>query len=149
MNRHDLEDLMDLTFDAVKNINNTKGKEYAGTDEALANFYTRAEQYGLDPKIVLGIFLSKHLDAINSFIRTGKVLSEPIDGRVHDAILYLVLLLGLVADHRADEQQVAALAEQNQLALSLPTLAERRESSTPIGDGLTAERPSPSPRPAA
>lgn len=119
MQRTDLHLLMDRTFDAVSGLNGSKGMEYADDTEALRNFYRRAEEYGVDPKVVLGIFLGKHLDAIATFIRSGEVRSEPIEGRVHDAILYLVLLLALIEDEASDEQAIVELAGENQLALDV------------------------------
>jgi hypothetical protein len=110
MKRDDLTILIADTFAEVRVLNNSKGREYAGDEEALANFYNRAEQLDLDPQKVWAVFASKHYDAILAYIRTGKVLSEPIQGRVHDLILYLVLLLGLIKDAKADEGDVAALA---------------------------------------
>lgn len=137
MNRTDFHALMERTFAAVKAINNSKGQEYASDDEALANFYNRAEEYGVDPKVVCGILWGKHVDAVKAFIRTGDVRSEPIEGRVHDVILYSVLLLGLVEDHRSDEQAIVEHAGENQLALldeqaRVRTLDEVREDRMPL-----------------
>lgn len=101
MNRTDFQALLDRTFTEVRAINDSKGREYADDAEALANFYHRAEEYAVDPKVVCGIFLGKHVDAVKSFIRSGDVQSEPIESRVYDVILYSALLLGLVEDERA------------------------------------------------
>jgi hypothetical protein len=124
MNRTDFTALLDRTFEAVRTINGSKGMEYADSEEALANFYRRAEEFDLDPKTVAGIFLGKHLDAIKAFIKTGSVRSEPIEGRVHDAILYLVLLLGLVEDELSNEQAIVEHAGENQMQLDLERTAE-------------------------
>ncbi|MEK9632039.1 MAG: hypothetical protein VW076_09230, partial [Synechococcus sp.] len=80
-----LERLMDLT--------DTKGREYANSDDQLANFKRLSEQLGLSPEKVIMVYLTKHLDSISSFVRNPEQdLSEPIDGRIDDAILYLSLL---------------------------------------------------------
>lgn len=144
MKRSDLEDLIETTFEKVKKLNATKGKEYAPDEEALGNLYDAAEDFGLDPKVVAGIYLRKNYLAIRSFVRTGAVLTEPIEDRVADLILYLVLLLGLVDDERADEQGIVEHAGENQLAMmplmpgeevldadQVRTLAEIRERFTP------------------
>lgn len=98
MKRSRLFDLINETHTQIFNLNDTKGREYAGDEEALANFYNRAEQMGISPKQVWGIFFGKHIDAIFSYIKRGEVLSEPIEGRIDDAILYLILLKGLIED---------------------------------------------------
>jgi DNA-binding SARP family transcriptional activator len=79
-----------------------KGAEYASDADALANFKKRAEDIGIDPKQILWIFLSKHLDSIKSFVKKGKEISdEPIAGRIQDARNYLFLLHCLI-DEAAD-----------------------------------------------
>lgn len=84
---------------ALQELTATKGEEYARSeDDQLANFKRQAAELGLDPEKVLAIFLNKHLDAIKSFIKTGQVLSEPIHGRIDDAILYLILLKAMIVE---------------------------------------------------
>lgn len=97
--RDQLRSLIGLTFDHVTALNDTKGREYASDADATANFKARASQLDIDPLKVWGIFFGKHIDAINAFIRTGHTLSEPIDGRIDDAILYLILLKALIAEN--------------------------------------------------
>lgn len=96
--RDQLRSLINSTFEAITRLNDTKGREYANDADATANFKTRASQLGIDPLKVWGIFFGKHIDAIYAFIRTSRVLSEPIEGRIDDAILYLILLKALVAE---------------------------------------------------
>lgn len=98
MNRRRLLEVIDETVHRIIDLNNTKGREYAGDEEALSNFYNRASQMGIDPKIVWGTFFGKHMDSIFSYIKSGQVLSEPIEGRIDDAILYLILLKGIIED---------------------------------------------------
>jgi NADPH-dependent glutamate synthase beta subunit-like oxidoreductase len=52
---------------------------------------------GLSPAQALGVYMKKHLDAIFTFIGKGRVESEPIEGRIHDAVNYLLLLNKLIA----------------------------------------------------
>jgi len=98
VNRAELHSVIENAFNSIIALNDTKGREYATDDDALANFKNRAAQMGITPLQVWGIFYGKHSDAIYAFIRNGKVLSEPIEGRIDDAILYLILLKGLVAE---------------------------------------------------
>jgi hypothetical protein len=88
---------------------NTKGLEYASDADALANFKKRAEDVGVDPKQILWIFLSKHLDSIKSYIRKGATISnEPIEGRVNDARNYLFLLICLIKESQEQAAKKAS-----------------------------------------
>lgn len=73
-----------------------KGADYTqgatGDYGRLKNFYASAKRWGVTPRQVLAIYWGKHLAAIETFIQQGQVESEPIRGRIADAINYLVLL---------------------------------------------------------
>lgn len=83
-------------------LNETKGRDYAGEDDALRNFRQHAGELGIAPEQVWAVFASKHWDAILSAVRhvgdDGYQPSEPVEGRVLDLILYLFLFLGLQRD---------------------------------------------------
>lgn len=98
-------------FDAVQaeifakcvEMKTSKGVEYANSDERFGNFNRLAERLGVSRNQVLYVYLTKHMDAIESYIRFGKVKSEPIEGRIVDAITYLTLLAGMI---REDEGRI-------------------------------------------
>lgn len=98
MNRTDFQTLMQDTFNELLNINDTKGMDYAGEDDALANFKEAAMELGLTPEQVWSVFAGKHWRAIMTYVREGDVASEPIEGRIHDLIMYGFLLLGIIRD---------------------------------------------------
>lgn len=100
MNTDKMYAILRDTFDNLTVLSCTKGKEYAGSDDRLANFKRLGADLGMDPRAVLWVYLTKHLDAIRSYLRRGHVLSEPIEGRIDDAILYLVLLKCLDIEKR-------------------------------------------------
>lgn len=82
-------------------LTRTKGAEYAGSNNQLANFYRLSDMLGLPPEAILLVYLTKHMDSIQSYIRgltTGHLspASEPITGRIDDALLYLILLRALI-----------------------------------------------------
>ena len=79
-------------------IQKSKGEAYSGKDDALDNFKRNAKNLGVSPLVVWNIYFSKHLDAIDSFIRGEYSDSEPIRGRFMDAINYLELGYGLIED---------------------------------------------------
>lgn len=103
MNREDLEKLTTATFDEILRLQRGKGAEYSGDFDALSNFKRAAVRRAIHPMDVLMVYMDKHLDAINTFVKnTSKgqqpELSEPIQGRIDDAINYLLLLKGLIHD---------------------------------------------------
>lgn len=103
MNRQDFTLLMQRHFQTVLDLNERKGNDYAGKDDALANFKSAAEQLGLTPIQVWSVYANKHWQAIMTFVRDGKLESEPIEGRILDEITYLFLLLGLLEEQKPPE----------------------------------------------
>lgn len=100
MNGSDFLRLIDSTAERLQRLTATKGAEYANSENQLANFKRLGQRLGLKPEAVILVYLTKHLDAIDSYVRTGQVHSEPIEGRIDDAILYLILLKASI--HEAD-----------------------------------------------
>lgn len=90
-------------------IMGTKGMEYTQGDlrtDRLANFYRLGEELNLDPKMVLWIYLKKHLDSIVCFIKQGREYSdESIEGRIHDARNYLCLLNGIITEQKGKRSE--------------------------------------------
>lgn len=83
----------------VAGMGSTKGKEYANSVSRFANFDRAAEKNGVSRLVVANIFLTKHMDAIDSFIKNGKIFStEGIHGRIVDAITYLTLIDGMIRE---------------------------------------------------
>lgn len=100
MKRDEFYSLRGKVFDEIVAINTTKGKDYAEDADALSNFKEIAKRSGLTPLQVWSVYANKHLVAIESFIKNGAVESEPIEGRINDAILYLFLLRGLIEEEK-------------------------------------------------
>jgi hypothetical protein len=92
--------------DAEHDIMSCKGMEYTQGDLAkdrLSNFYRLGAELGIDPKIILWIYLKKHLDSIVCYIKQNKEYSdETIEGRIHDARNYLVLLNGIIKQQKKE-----------------------------------------------
>lgn len=81
----------------VRNMATSKGKEYANSEDRFGNFNRLAQRLGIKREQVLLIYFTKHLDAIESFVKTGQTFSdEHIMGRIIDAITYLTLLGGMI-----------------------------------------------------
>jgi len=87
------------TLTRLIQLSKTKGAEYAHSTDQLANFKRLSQRLSLAPERVLLVYLTKHLDAIENYIRNPtQDLSEPIESRIDDAILYLCLLKALIYD---------------------------------------------------
>ena len=97
MTQLEFEEFLNQTANQLLALTRTKGVEYAGSRDQLANFHRLSEILGMPPEAILLVYLTKHLDSIHRYVRglikgTPSTLSEPIQGRIDDALLYLVLL---------------------------------------------------------
>ena len=81
----------------------SKGREYAGSEDRLANFKRGAAATGTTAETVALIYLTKHLDAIQSYVRDGRMGAEPIQGRIADLLNYVVLLGALICERETKE----------------------------------------------
>lgn len=90
----------DSIYDGIAELNKKKGADYAGDEDALANFKEAAADIGVSPYVIWYVYFHKHLSAVKRFVEKGQVESEPIEGRIDDAILYLFLLRGLIKDEQ-------------------------------------------------
>jgi len=108
MTRDEFTALLRGEMEALLELNNTKGREYAGDADALANFKGEAAELGLTAEQVWHVFANKHWRAISAYCRTGEVLSEDIDGRIRDLALYGFLLLGLARERQLRTRLEAA-----------------------------------------
>ena len=96
--------LLEQSIQQIKSLSSTKGAEYTGgVDDRLDNFRRAGAKWGVPMEIVWGIYFGKHLDAIETYVndlRNGvtRTRSEPITGRVDDAIVYLLLFKAMVVE---------------------------------------------------
>jgi hypothetical protein len=105
MNYKDASKLMEKMFKEERAVSNAKGKEYTQGQDRLDNFKRIAKEMGLDPKVVLYVYMKKHLDSITSFIKNNKTFStEAIEGRIMDARVYLFLLRCIIEEERAEKK---------------------------------------------
>lgn len=102
MDRQQFGEVLEREFNALRELNGTKGKEYSGDEDALRNFKEVARACGITPQQALMTYATKHWQAINSYVKNGRVYSEPIQGRLRDLVLYGLLMIALVEE---EEQQ--------------------------------------------
>lgn len=91
------------TVQEINKLSTLKGGEYAGDLDRLANFRRNADQAETTMEFIWRIYASKHWDAIMQYeldLRKGKerVRAEPIDGRVDDLIVYLILFKCMIEE---------------------------------------------------
>jgi hypothetical protein len=90
----------------VVRMKDTKGKEYANGSDRFANFRRLEQQLKIQDVKICWVYLAKHLDAISHYVEVGRVEStEPIMGRIVDAITYLTLLGGMIFENEHPKQQ--------------------------------------------
>jgi hypothetical protein len=75
-------------IDRVLQIGQTKGKEYGSSEDRFANFNRGAAALGLTNIQIAYVY---------------RVLSEPIEGRIVDAIAYLTLIAGMIKEERLND----------------------------------------------
>lgn len=99
------------TIKAIADLMTVKGGEYAGSEDRLANFKRGAALTGCTAQQVLFIYLSKHYDAVATYVRDGATgverrRSESINGRLDDIINYCILLKGLVYEDEMNKKRI-------------------------------------------
>lgn len=103
MNKADFLKVIDNVYDSMRNLTASKGEEYSRDNDQFANFKRGAADAGITKEQVWQVFFNKHVDSIKSYT-SGKVardqMSERIEDRIDDAILYLTLLRGMVMEDR-------------------------------------------------
>lgn len=97
------------TLENIQKLMVVKGGEYAGSADRLANFKRGSKLTGCTSLQVLFIYLSKHYDAVATYVRdqsagVERPRSESIDGRIDDIINYCILLKGLVYEAEVGEK---------------------------------------------
>jgi hypothetical protein len=98
--RSEVPILISETMKVVTELNHLKGGEYAGDDDALANFRRNALALGITMETCWAVYAGKHWDALQQWIKdlnTGKKRErmEGIEGRIDDLITYLILFKGI------------------------------------------------------
>ena len=86
-----------LALSDAKRIEYTEGNH---KENVLWNFENIAESIDLKPMQVLSIYLHKHISSLMNYLKSGKVYSEPIEGRISDIINYLLLMVAMLHKYK-------------------------------------------------
>lgn len=97
--------LLEEVYTKLNELTATKGTEYrVGDQDQLANFKRLAQELDTTPDKVCWQYLRKHLDAVLYVVRGHSELSETLDSRIMDSILYLVLLMAICREKAIGQQ---------------------------------------------
>jgi len=94
----EFEQLKEAALAQVEALHSTKGKEYAPDYDALGHFKEASRESGITPEQAWSVLAGKHWRSIMRYVKQGEIHSEPIQSRIYDLQLYLLLLLGLVEE---------------------------------------------------
>ena len=84
---------------AITAMRNAGQKEYAqDKDEVFANFIRSGNQVDIPADKALMVFLLKHIDGICAYLKGHTSQREHVTGRIADAIVYLMLLWGMIKE---------------------------------------------------
>ena len=93
----EFDKFFDEFVEECKKMRDTKGKEYASSEDRFANFNRLAQTLDLDRLKIAQVYVQKHLDSIATYIKTGKIhCEERIIGRFIDVVTYMILMAGMV-----------------------------------------------------
>ena len=120
----ELMEIVESTYSDCFDTLSTKGADYASKTDRLANFKlisllikaTTGED--VSPKLVWLIYFAKHMIPVIRFAVGTQLESEPIQGRIKDAINYLFLLAAFVAEQEKDSSKSEASAAEQQAQAS-------------------------------
>lgn len=102
MDRNTFKVLVDARCDECREILGVKGPAYAGSGDVFANFVRNAERLGLTKYQVWAVYTGKHIDCIFNAVKESPAYpvdkTESMQGRIKDAINYLLLLDGMLSE---------------------------------------------------
>ena len=111
------EEFNELFLDIMMKVKRTRDegqKEYAHTEEnVFANFERVAESLDISREQSLMVYLMKHIDGINAWIKGHKSQREDVTGRIKDAIVYLCLLWGMATEEIVTESEIDAFFDEH------------------------------------
>jgi hypothetical protein len=111
-----VEIIIKETFDKILHLCRIKGAEYSEEDDALANFRRNGADVNQPMEVVWRVYAGKHWDAVSLHIRdissgATRILSEPIEGRIDDLIMYLCLFKAMLCERRCQTESSGASSE--------------------------------------
>tara|TARA_R110002050_G_C8534592_1_gene478954 strand:+ start:85 stop:519 length:435 start_codon:yes stop_codon:yes gene_type:complete len=110
------EEFNELFLDIMMEVKKTRDegqKEYAHTEEnVFANFERVANSLDISREQALMVYLMKHIDGINAWIKGHHSQREDVTGRIKDSIVYLCLLWGMAKEQIVSEEEIDAFFDE-------------------------------------
>lgn len=101
----EMHDLMLDVFDRLEDLREAGQAEYAhDEDNCFANFDRTAERLKISREKALMVHFTKHYDSLTAYVNGHESQREPIYGRILDAMMYLMLLYGMVEEAEGEEE---------------------------------------------
>jgi len=96
-----------------KELLHKKGEDYTDGHDRLSNFKEEGKRLNVSPIQTWAIYAWKHINALEKYVRDGRVASEPVRERVKDLRNYLALGLALIEEEAGEEEkEISSLAEK-------------------------------------
>jgi hypothetical protein len=107
MKKQELDLVMELVGKKIRGLRDAGQKEYSRDEaDSFANFERvgarcRCSNCGqpIGKEIAAMVYLEKHIDGIHAHVSGHKSQRENVTGRIEDAIVYLNILWGMVAEN--------------------------------------------------
>ncbi len=136
MTKKDFDNFVTEKITRCLGVLTAKGHDYAPEEEdRLSNFKLVGSRIGLQPIPIWYVYFMKHIIAIETMVKEGKLLSEDIEGRFTDAINYLLLGEALLideTDQTSDRKNETPL--ESELEYRIPSgLSPQVGGDIPIG----------------
>jgi len=97
MNYKQLDKIIQSQIKQILKTREDGQKEYArNINNVFANFQRVGKYVGISQEQVLMVYLLKHIDGIMAYVNGHDSQRESVEGRITDAIVYLLLLRGMV-----------------------------------------------------
>ena len=104
MNYKNLDKIIQRQIKQILQTRDDGQKEYArDVDNVFANFERVGKYINISREQVLMVYLLKHIDGIMAYINGHKSQREGVEGRITDAIVYLLLLRGMVENNEINK----------------------------------------------
>ena len=107
MNNLEFVTFRDKIIEECCSLSDSKSIEYTqSSNDKLANFKNIGRRFNIDPLLVAGVYMNKHIDSVNNFIKTGKMPSgESLHSRLQDIINYSILMSAIYHEQNNSTKQ--------------------------------------------
>jgi hypothetical protein len=107
MTNDELIAFFEKTMKEIIELRKVKAVDYSEPDDAFMTVRRVAQDSGMKPEQVLHIFMTKHYDAVRKHLVDPGPTTEPIDSRINDLIVYLILIKAMLSERRPAEANLS------------------------------------------